>query len=314
MQSMPCSAQRRAPSISRVASTPARRQNLHEGDELSCRPAWRRAWISPPPARGPGRALWPAGSSTVTASFFWPRLERAGFRADELDVVGRGAAAAADDAARRPTAGGARTAPCIPASTDRCCGPPRAWAGRRWAWRSSAWTEYCIIRSMVSSVALGPTEQLRPMTSTGQESISRVKVSVSVPPGRWPKSSMVTWAMIGIVAAGGFVRGQHGLAQLVEVAEGFEDQQVDAGFEQRVDLLAEGRRGLRRRRWGRAVRCARRAGRRRRRRKAPSLRGFAGQAHAGLVDGPQLFGDAEGRQARRGWRRRCWFRESRRRP
>ena len=30
-----------------------------------------------------------------------------------------------------------------------------------------------------------------------------------------------------------------GLAKLIEVAEGFEDQQIDTGFEQRVDLLAE---------------------------------------------------------------------------
>ena len=55
--------------------------------------------------------------------------------------------------------------------------------------------EYCIIFSMVSRVALGPTEQFSPMASTGQESISRVNVSVSVPPGRCPKSSMVTWAI-----------------------------------------------------------------------------------------------------------------------
>ncbi len=50
------------------------------------------------------------------------------------------------------------------------------------------------MRSMVSSVAFGPTEQFRPITSTGHESISRVKASVSAPPGRWPKSSMVTCA------------------------------------------------------------------------------------------------------------------------
>ena len=57
--------------------------------------------------------------------------------------------------------------------------------------------ETASIRSMVSKVAFGPTEQLRPIASTGHESISRVKVSGSAPPGRWPKSSMVTWAMIG---------------------------------------------------------------------------------------------------------------------
>src|ERR1035438_3583003 len=45
--------------------------------------------------------------------------------------------------------------------------------------------ETASIRSMVSRVAFGPTEQFRPITSTGHESISRVKVSVSAPPGRW---------------------------------------------------------------------------------------------------------------------------------
>ena len=57
--------------------------------------------------------------------------------------------------------------------------------------------ENSIIRSMVSSVALGPTEQFSPMASTGHASMVRVKVSVSVPPGRRPKSSMVTCATTG---------------------------------------------------------------------------------------------------------------------
>ena len=52
--------------------------------------------------------------------------------------------------------------------------------------------EYCIIASIVSSAALGPTEQFSPMTSTAIASISRVKISGDVPPGRCPKSSMVT--------------------------------------------------------------------------------------------------------------------------
>ena len=104
--------------------------------------------------------------------------------------------------------------------------------------------ENCIMRSMVSSVALGPTEQFSPITSTGHESISRVKVSVSVPPGRWPKSSMVTCAMTAISLPAGFARGEHRFAQFVQIAEGLEDQEVDAGLHQRIDLLAECRAGL----------------------------------------------------------------------
>ena len=155
---------------------------------------------------------------------------------------------------------------------------------------------YSIMRSTVSSVAFGPTEQLRPMTSTGHASISRVKVSVSVPPGRLPKSSMVTCAMIGTSPPAASRAGEHGLAQFVQIAEGLEDQQVDAGFEQRVDLLAEdgarfGEGGGPQRLDAHAQRThgagddTRRPGR------------FARQAHAGLVDGPQLFGEAERGQA-----------------
>ena len=42
----------------------------------------------------------------------------------------------------------------------------------------------------------------------------------------------------------GFVRGADGFTEFVEVAEGFEDQQIDAGFQQRIDLLAENGAGL----------------------------------------------------------------------
>ena len=52
---------------------------------------------------------------------------------------------------------------------------------------------------------------------------------------------MVTCATIGHVVAGRFARRENGFAQFVQVGEGFEDQQVDAGFDQRLDLLAEGR-------------------------------------------------------------------------
>ena len=48
---------------------------------------------------------------------------------DLPDVLGRRAAAAARPGARRAARSGGRTTPCIPATTDRCCGP-RCRAGR----------------------------------------------------------------------------------------------------------------------------------------------------------------------------------------
>ena len=114
-----------------AAESPRRRR--------TCRPpAWRRACDFS--ATGTGASAWDARLRLVhrDAELLLHGLQRARLGADQLDVVGRGAAAAADDLARRPTACGARTAPCIRASTDKYCGPPRAWAGRRWAWRSWA--------------------------------------------------------------------------------------------------------------------------------------------------------------------------------
>ena len=53
---------------------------------------------------------------------------------------------------------------------------------------------YSIMRSTVSSVAFGPTEQFTPITSAGHSSSRRVNTSVSVPPGRLPLSSIVICA------------------------------------------------------------------------------------------------------------------------
>ena len=150
---------------------------------------------------------------------------------------------------------------------------------------------YSIMRSTVSSVALGPTEQLRPITSTGQVFISRVKVSVSVPPGRWPKSSMVTCAIIGTSPPAASRPAMHRLAQFVQVAEGLEDQQIDAGFEQGIDLFAEG--GARFGEGGGSERLDAHVERSHGAGDERAVGRLAGQAHAGQVDGLQLFGEAE---------------------
>jgi hypothetical protein len=96
----------------------------------------------------------------------------------------------------------------------------------------------------------------------------------------------------GNFAAGGLVRGADGFAKFVEVAESFEDQQIDAGFQQRVDLLAEDGAGLGERRGAQRLDAhaqrAHRAGH-----EGGFLGRFASQAHAGLVDGRQLLGHSE---------------------
>ena len=87
MQSMPCSAQRRAPSISREASTPRGGRISTNATNLPGGQFGAELGFFAPSARAAGRAPCACGSSTVTASFFCSGLERARFRADQLDVL-----------------------------------------------------------------------------------------------------------------------------------------------------------------------------------------------------------------------------------
>ncbi len=155
--------------------------------------------------------------------------------------------------------------------------------------------ENCIIRSMVSSVALGPTEQLRPMASTGQESISRVKVSVSVPPGRCPKSSMVTWATMATsppaasCAARTASRSSSRLPKVSRISRSTPastSASICSRKMARASAKEVGPSGSMRTPSGPT---------------APATNGrflgrFARQAHAGLVDVRQLLGHSEPRQ------------------
>ncbi len=91
----------------------------------------------------------------------------------------------------------------------------------------------------------------------------------------------------------GFTGGQDGLAQLVEIAEGFEYQEIGAGFDQSFGLLAEN-----------AARLGEGCGAERfnahsQRSDGAGHKGafagcFAGNAYAGLVDGLQLLRYPEG--------------------
>ena len=52
---------------------------------------------------------------------------------------------------------------------------------------------------------------------------------------------MVTCAMMARSLPADFARRQNGFAQFVQIGEGFQNQQIDAGFHQRLDLFAESR-------------------------------------------------------------------------
>ena len=162
MQSMPASAHSCAPAISRDASTPRGGRISTNATNLPAASFAPELAISRATGTVASACALACGSSTVTVQLALPRLQRARFGADQLDVLRRGAAAAADRSSRPPTAGAARTAPCTPASTDRCCGPPPRTAGRRWAWRSCGLLVNCIIRSMVSSITFGPDRAVQP--------------------------------------------------------------------------------------------------------------------------------------------------------
>ena len=112
--------------------------------------------------------------------------------------------------------------------------------------------EYCIIFSTVSNVTLGPAEQLQPMTSTGH--------SIHLQ-GEGPRIGAVAQVAVVVdgdlgdddqVPAGDLARSQDGFAQFIEIAEGLQDEQIDAGFEKGLHLLGED--GARLREGGRAER------------------------------------------------------------
>ena len=101
--------------------------------------------------------------------------------------------------------------------------------------------------------------------------------------------------------------GHHGLAQFVEVAERLEDQQVDAGFEQGIDLFAEG--GARFGEGGGPERLDAHVERSHGAGDERAVGRFARQAHAGQVDGLQLFGEAERAQTLPGGAERVGFQD-----
>ena len=318
MQSMPCSAHKfRASDFARRVQA-ARRKNLHDRNELSgCQLRAELGFFRQRNTR-PSTSVLDAPSLPATGATEARTLSRGcserRFRSDQLDVLRRGAAAAADDLHSRPQHAPRVLRHVLGRAQDKCCGPPRAPACPRWAWRSEAWTNAAPAARWLRAWSWAPPSSSRPMTSTGQASISRANASTDAPPARWPKSSTATCATITISAPGRLARRKDRLAQFIQIAEGFQDQQIDAGCASATSA------------------CSRKMARASANEVGPSgsmctPRGpiapatnavpraaLASQPDAGLVDVLQLFGEPKPGQPRDDWRHRCWSPESRRRP
>ena len=92
-------------------------------------------------------------------------------------------------------------------------------------------------------------------------------------------------------AAHGFMPGRHRFTQLVQIAESLEDQQVYAGFQQGIDLFAEG--GARFGEGSRPQRLDAHVERSHGARHKRAVGRFARQADSRQVDGVQLLRQAE---------------------
>ena len=103
------------------------------------------------------------------------------------------------------------------------------------------------------------------------------------PSRQLPSSSMVTCATRGIFGLD-IPRGQHRLVKLFQIAESFEDEQIDSAFDQRLDLLAKSLRALPRTKFCPAVRFGSQRANRSRHPHIEALSGFAGQPRPRQVD------------------------------
>ena len=95
------------------------------------------------------------------------------------------------------------------------------------------------MRSSVSSIAAGPTLQLRPITWTPNDSSTGVNCSGGVPSAVRPSSPVVTCATIG--SSRDRAHATHRGTELAEIAERFEHEEVDAALGERLGLLTKRR-------------------------------------------------------------------------
>ena len=97
------------------------------------------------------------------------------------------------------------------------------------------------------------------------------------------------------IVTGGLARGQDGFANFIRIAKRFENEEVDAGFDQRIRLLAEHGAGFVEaggtERLQSDAQRTNGAGH-----EGLLARGFAGDPHAGLIDQADLFGETIRRQ------------------
>ncbi len=100
----------------------------------------------------------------------------------------------------------------------------------------------CAIRSIVSSIAAGPTLQFSPTTCAPRYSSAGTNDSGAAPSRLLPSSSVVTCATIGQIADAPHRANRR--ANLVDVAERLEHEQVHAPLDERARLFAKELLGL----------------------------------------------------------------------
>ena len=153
-------------------------------------------------------------------------------------------------------------------------------------------------RSIASSMATGPTLQLQPITSAPHSASFGTNVSGSEPSRQLPSSSIVTWATIGSEAAH-IPRRQHGLVNFFQISESLENQQIDAAFDQRLDLLAKRVASFLERSFSQRFDSGSQRANRSCHPHIEAFGGLAGHAHASPIDVAHFVGQAVPGQAKR---------------
>ena len=269
---------------------PARRQNLHERHKFPRGQLGAQLGFLRHGHLGDGLRFG-LGLLHRHAQLLLYRLQRARLGVDQLDVLGCGAAASAHDAHARP-----QQPPRVLRHVLRraqievaALHPHRHARVRHGAHRLGGECHHALHgfqRGLGTHRAIDPDHVGRPFVEKPRECFRfRAARKIAVIVDGYLRHD-------GHVRSGGFARGENGFAHFVRIAEGFQNQQVHAGIQQHLRLLAED--GPRFGERGRSQRLDMRAQRTDGARHESVLaRRFAGQPHARLVDGAQLLGQSE---------------------
>ena len=273
---------------------PARRQDLHESHELPRGQLGAQLrFVGHRHFRDSLR--FGLGLLDGDAQLLLHRLQRARLGVDQLDVLGRRPAASAHDAHARP-----EQPPRILRHVFRRAqievAAFHAHRNARVRHGADGLGGEChhaldgIERGLRAHGAIDPDDIRRPFVETPREGF-RFRATGQVP--------VIVDGHLrhdGHLRTGRFARGEQCLAHFVQIAEGFEHQQIDAGLQQHFRLLAED--GARLGERSRSQRLDVRAERADSAGHESVLAGrFTGQADAGMVDGMQFLGEPERRQA-----------------